>query len=731
MPQDIKALTIFKQFFHGNRPATFQLFDKRTGTSEIIHAKLTKETLARLCEANRTGANVAMMINQGDGKGRTTENVTGVTAVFVDTDGACSLDTILTGPLAPHFIVESSPGNFHAYWLIEKLPRALFGNAQKQLAKQYGTDVSVCDLPRVMRVTGMRNWKYPTPTYAESIRCDLDAKPIPWRDFFIRMGLSAPTRKSTAPATRAAGTSSNTEERVRTALPSIPSDPYLNWLEVGAAIHSKWPDHIGFAIWTEWSRQSTKFDAETQKTTWEKFSTGKGITLGTLFWMAKKYGNAGTDAKEACLPRTELEVSEMFAHTYEKELRFVDGNWIGLNGHRWETDSHAADRRARDFVKRFTMPPRKGEGSSFGERLQTRAGLNNLVELAKGDARLRADKSAFDAKPNLLAVTNGVIDLTTQQFRPGQPEDMLIRSTNVSFDAAATCPEWDAFALQIADGDPTLARFLATAVGYALFGHANEQTMFVLIGSGANGKSLFLNTVRALLGDYALAIQNSLLQRSGSNANSASPALAKIEGRRMLACSEMPKSRAFDEALVKQLSGNDAVSARGLYRDQIEFTPVAKLFLAVNNFPEVRFDDDAMWRRIVTIPFRRSFMGDKADPNLGARLLGELPGILNWALRGVRDYMAFGLWSCPACDKQKEQLRNSVDSVKAWLDAQCRTGSDLSVAATPAYTAYSEFMREQQRKPLSQAEFKGTLERRGFVWKKERQHNTYYGFRLK
>ncbi|MDN7701325.1 phage/plasmid primase, P4 family [Burkholderia semiarida] len=731
MPQDTKMLVIFKQLFHGERPATFQLFDKRTNTSRIAHLKLTGAILDTLCNANRTGSNIAMMINQGDGKGRTAENVTGVTAVFIDTDGACTLEKVLASLVPPHLVVESSPGKFHAYWLIDGLPLGLFRNVQKQLAQRYGTDESVCDLPRVMRVPGMRNWKYRSSTYATIIHHDQEATPIPWRDFFIRMDLVAPTRKPSSPATRTADAGSNNAERVRAALPSISADPYRNWFDVGAAIHSEWSDQTGFAMWTEWSRRSAKFDADVQQATWERFSAGKGITLGTLFWMAKKYGHAGTASAEACQPRTELEVSEMFAHTFEMELRFVDGTWHGWNSHRWEADTQAADRRARDFVKRFTTVPGKGDGSSSAERLQTRSGLNNLVELAKGDARLRSAKSAFDAKPNLLAVTNGVIDLKTQRFRPGEPEDMLSRSANVSYDADATCPNWDAFVQQIADGDNVLARFLQTIVGYALFGHANEQTLFVLIGSGANGKSLFLNTTRILLGDYALAIQNSLLQGSRGNANSASPALAKIEGRRMLACSEMPKGRAFDEALVKQLSGNDAVSARGLYSDQVEFTPVAKLFLAVNTFPEVRFDDDAMWRRIVTIPFRRSFQGDQADPALGDRLLGELPGILNWALRGVRDYVAFGLWKCPACDKQKAQLRNSVDSVKAWLDAQCRIGSNLSTTAKSAYTAYSDFMRQQQRKPLSQVEFKGTLERRGFKWKKERQHNTYYGFCMK
>ena len=332
MPQNTKELVTFKQFFHGERPATFQLFNKRTNTSRIAHTKLTNAALDKLCEANRAGSNVTMMINEGDGEGRAAENVTGVTAVFIDTDGACTLDTVMASLVLPHLVVESSPGKFHAYWRIDGLPRCLFRNVQKQLARQYRTDESVCDLPRVMRVPGMRNWKYRSPTYTKIVHHDNEAKPVRWQEFFVRMNLVAPMRKPATTVIRATEAGSNTEERVRAALPSISPDPYRNWFEVGAAIHSEWPNQGGFAIWTEWSRQSSKFDAATQQATWEQFSTGKGITLGTLVAMATQCGHDGTDTKEACQPRTELDASLMFAHTYENELRFVDGGWLGWNG---------------------------------------------------------------------------------------------------------------------------------------------------------------------------------------------------------------------------------------------------------------------------------------------------------------------------------------------------------------------------------------------------------------
>jgi putative DNA primase/helicase len=731
MPENINNLLIFKLLIHGDQPATFQLFNKRTGASLVLRQRLTREFIARLQRANRQGMNVAMMVNQGDGKGRRTENVVGINACFVDIDGGCTLDELMRGNVVPDIVVQSSPGKFHAYWRTDSMPLEVFSSVQKQLAGVYKGDPSVCDLPRVMRVPGLRNWKYEAPIYSKILHINRDAKPKPWQQIMIEMGLELPdvAARTAADALSRKGDHNVSIERVRQALQRVSPESRENWMKVGMALHSEYPGNDGRALWDDWSRSSSKYDAETQASTWTNFKPQKGIKLGTLFWMAGTSGKA--DGGEPRQP-TELQLSELFASNFETELRFVDNKPYGWNGNRWQPDSNAADRRAREFVKGVAVVSAEGDlrEKAFADKLQTRAAITSLIELAKGDSRLRVPKAAFDAKPELLSVANGVIDLTTQQFRAAEATDMLSRSATATYDENAQCPGWLTFIEQITDGDRGLARYLRTVVGYTLFGHANEQVFFVLIGSGANGKSLFLSTVLKLLGDYGLAVQSTLLQRTGGNANSPSPAMARIEGRRMLACSEMPKGKALDEAFVKQLSGSDAVSARGLYSDQVEFIPVAKLFLAVNSFPDVRFDDDAMWRRIVPIPFRRSFLGSEADPNLGEKLVAELPGILNWALLGVRDYLALGLWDCSACEVEVKRLRNSVDSVKGWLDAKCRVERDSSIAAGAAYTAYSEYMKEQSRKPVSTADFKVTLERRGFKSTKGRRHNSFQGFRL-
>ncbi|MGF6966755.1 putative DNA primase/helicase [Paraburkholderia sp. WC7.3g] len=685
----------FKQFIHGEEAATLFFFTKPALPDKRnfrIHKKLSRSVLDRLSKANQEGYNVTLMINRGNGQGRKAEHVLKTTACFIDTDGDVALSDVRKSPVMPHCIVKSSPGHYHAYWRVKDLPCEKFAELQKALAHKFGSDPSVCDLPRVMRVPGTRNWKYGQPTFAKIVDIDEDAPAVPWTEFVADMELKIPADKKPVLIKASEPVSKKPDDdlaaRVAEALKLISAEPREKWLRVGMALHSQWPDAFGFDLWCQWARQSSKYDADDQRTTWDGLGQRSGVSVNTIFWMASEKQRGGTGANEACMPQNELELCEMFAATYQSELRYADRKWYEWVDNRWQVDEASAHRRAREFVKGLVDTTRSDSSKSGSsvDRWQTRAALTTLVELAKYEQSLSATKSQFDANPNLLPVKNGVIDLTTQTFRPGRPEDMVSRSAHVEYVPNAKCPVWTSFVDQITDGDAELVRYLRAIAGYTLFGHAREQLFFVLIGNGANGKSVFLNTLRTMLGDYGVTVQNSLLQRMGDNANGPSPALAKIEGRRMIACSEMPRGRGFDEAFVKQLSGNDAVSARGLYSDQIEFVPVAKLFLAVNSFPEVRFDDDAMWRRIVPIAFRRSFTGDQADHHLADKLNDEFPGILNWTLRGARDYVTSGLPHCTLVMEETKRLRNSIDSIKEWLDAECEM--DARVFRTGEHRIY-------------------------------------------
>lgn len=144
----------------GNGPHTFQTFaDSRKDArlARILHGTFAEhaDTLQRL---NARGAGCFVMVNAGDGRGRTAENVTGIRAYFADLDGA-PLEPLLAGPLKPHCIIESSPGHWHAYWFVSDAPLATFKTVQQAIAARFGSDAKVCDLPRVMRLPGFLHQK--------------------------------------------------------------------------------------------------------------------------------------------------------------------------------------------------------------------------------------------------------------------------------------------------------------------------------------------------------------------------------------------------------------------------------------------------------------------------------------------------------------------------------------------------------------------------------------------
>lgn len=159
--------------------------DGRDPLARTLHGGYWRNvgTLAKL---NTRGAAVCVMVNRGDGIGRKALDVQAVRAVFVDLDGA-PLAPVLSAPLPPSIVCESSPGKHHAYWPIAEMPLADFPDAQRALAAQYGGDAAVCDLPRVMRLPGYLHAKG-KPFTSRLVHCD-PMQPWQWPSFAATMGL--------------------------------------------------------------------------------------------------------------------------------------------------------------------------------------------------------------------------------------------------------------------------------------------------------------------------------------------------------------------------------------------------------------------------------------------------------------------------------------------------------------------------------------------------------------
>jgi putative DNA primase/helicase len=729
----------FKKLLHPSLSAYFQIFSKNkehATKATLFSGKWTTGTKEKLIKANMAGMEIAMTINRCDGGGRSLANVTEIIAVFVDCDdGAMTKAKLLAMSIPPHAIVETSPGNFHAYWLVKGCDVARFKPIQQALAKLLGADLSVCDASRVMRMPGTINWKRDKPFLAELVHLESNPKRIPIDRFIKKMELTVDVAKeevnSTAAEisqalTKASKLTSAVRTRIKAALDGVPADERSCWLRFGMAIHSVDSSGIGYNLWTEWSRKSKKFDEKDQQKTWDGFKPNGGVNIETLYWIANRLKNGGDAAFD------EMSIAELYAATFKHCLRYdrETRTWYNFAEVVWVADAQAPIRHARGLVAELS-DNEKGKGGESLKRFRITSGLKNIVGHAELLDSLRITAKEFDKNPNSLAVKNGVIDLTTGEFHSGCASDYLRRQADVEFKAGADCPKWIAFMKAVTNKDKELYEFIRRALGYIMFGHADSQIFFLAIGSGGNGKGMLMRTVKAILGNYAQSVAPNLLSSAyGGNANSPTPALAALFGARFVICTELQARRKLDDAFIKQYAGGDEISARANYGDVFTFKPEGKLWLSANEMPEISASDEAMWRRLKPIPFNVKFDGAKRDDDLEKKFVDEYPGILNWMLRGATQFATDGLGKCAAVEALEAKMRKASDSVFAWMSECCIKNSRDMTQSSVAHGNYADFTRRSHRKPLSPSAFRASLEEKGFHHKKQKQGNFFEGFRL-
>lgn len=740
----------FKQFFHGKNPTHFVSFSKGEFNTAQTHYGVLNAALDELIvEANADGMNVCMAINSSHEGKRVKDNFFKVNAVFIDKDeGSLTIKDLRALPLKPHLIVRSSKNKFHAYWLIDDCPIWAFSPVQKALAQLFGTDPSVSDIGRVMRMAGTLNPKYPDAESVKIVYMAKNPKPLKLRRLIDGLGLKldADTLKKlgamTANAANADAPSSATSilppptdasarhklerERIVAALAAIPADDRDTWMRVGMALHSWDAAEAGFSVWDDWSHKSPKHDPKTQRDTWSAFKPGGGVSLGTLFYLAKL-----EQAPDERRSFDESSLAEQFCQLYSDTLRYDPkaGQWFEFDGTIWAPAPHRPQMAAREMMATLNL----ARGGSFAEGLRSfrsASSLKAIVNHAQLLAGMHIDASGFNGNPDLLAVKVGVIHLPNGQWRAATPADGLSFRSPVAYDPNATCPTWDGFIRGVVSDDKEFGRYLQRVLGYSLFGHAKEQKFFLVIGPGGNGKGVLIRTIKAVLDQYAHAIAPNVLSRAYSgNPNSPSPALAPLQRARFVACTEM-SGGGLDEAFVKQFSGGDPLSARPTYGEQVTFMPPGKLWLSTNAMPEIEAGDLAMWRRVVPLPFTANFRGKNADPDLESKLQKEHPGILVWLLRGAAAYARDGLGTCEAVSDCRKALKAGADSVQAWIKECCRRDADGSIAASDAYDSYARYTRGAKRKPLSNKEFPHRMEKKGYAHKRRSSGSFFEGLRL-
>lgn len=339
------------------------------------------------------------------------------------------------------------------------------------------------------------------------------------------------------------------------------------------------------------------------------------------------------------------------------------------------------------------------------------------------------DHGLFDHDNMLLNTESGYVDLTNGELKDHDIKKMFSEQTAAEYSDNIDCPMWKDFLDQIFNHDEDLIHYIQKAVGYSVTGSTAEQVFFLLLGTGRNGKSVFINTIRNILGSYAkqMSVESIIVHNSSGSANSD---IARLENTRLVTSSEANEGSRLDESLVKQLTGGDRILARFLYGQEFEYDPKFKIWMATNHLPFIRGTDEGIWRRIKVIPFNVQIPANKVDKNLENKLKAEWTGILNWIVQGAIMWQVEGLKDPEVVQDASKQYRENMDPLEAFLDECCKAGSNYTIMGRPLYNAYRDWARESNEHLMSMTKFGREMAKK-LPKAKERNGTRYVGIQLK
>lgn len=411
---------------------------------------------------------------------------------------------------------------------------------------------------------------------------------------------------------------------------------------------------------------------------------------------------------------TDLGNAERLCAWHGDEIRWDVSRkaWRAWDGRRWAVDdalevSRRAAKTARKIRQEAAAAP-SGNGDTkdlgallFGWAVKTesRDRLAAMLEVAKARPGIAVASDTLDADPWVLNVLNGTIDLRTGMLRPHNRADLLTKLAPVKYLPGYCCKRWERFLIDATGGDAELIAFLQVVAGYTLTGDTSEEILLLIYGPEAAGKTTFLEALRAAMGEYARTIQADLLtrQRESRGGGAASPELAGLAGARLAAGSEMEQGREIAEALAKNLTGGEPITARHLYAELFDFRPQFKLWLALNHCPKVSADDGAIWRRILRIGFEHTVPPERRDKTLKPYLRdtnGGARAVLAWAIEGCLRWQRNGLRVPAVVKRSTAAYRQESDPLASFIEDCLKFNPAAWTAWGEIWAAYNEHAAE-------------------------------------
>jgi len=741
-----------------NSILTFQTFDDRKnggtatnkGLVSVFHCR--KDRVEYILNTHikpliQQGAGVSVMVNQGDGQGRKAKNVTKVRAVFVDLDedGEAALEKIKASPETPppHLIVETSLGKFHVYWFVDGMERSDFKPVQKELSQRFGGDPNVTDLPRVLRIPGSLHQKgkpfrvkivseNPAPPYSADIFTNLLSKST-------ENPLAVVSDQSFEAFMEQVNAKKTPTEQLRKMLSYInQAENYERWIKVGMALHPLGDD--GLKLWLEWSSRAVNYDEKTCRSKWLSFGkyTEEKVTIGTIYYLAREGGWVQSGGQEHL---TDAGNAQRLIRIFGFKIRYSPEykSWLIWNGERWVFDHDGIlTRLAIESVRKIVEEVKEDEDSDrrtkaikWAFHSESKSRIDAAITLAQSVEGVTIHTVELDVDSLLLNVRNGTIDLRTGKLNSHSRKDRITNLVEIDYPKGITVPlVWYQFLNEIFGGDSELIEYVQRVVGYCLTGDVREQCLFFLYGTGANGKTTFINILSLITGSYATQTATETFMTK-QNAGNATPELAVLNGKRVVTANETDEGKHFAEPTIKQLCGGDQITARPLYCEPFNFLPKFKILIAGNYKPQIKGNDLGIWRRIHLIPFSVTIPPEKQDKLLEAKLKAELPMILQWAVEGCLKWQQQGLSPPQSVIHAVEEYRESMDTIGQWLDQCCSFGPGFITQSSQLYSSYKAWVINAGNAPMSQKRLGESLRMRGLQSIKIGGARSWQGVKIK
>lgn len=400
------------------------------------------------------------------------------------------------------------------------------------------------------------------------------------------------------------------------------------------------------------------------------------------------------------LPLTDAGNAKRLCLLFGWQMRYVHGwGWLVYDGRRWLRDTVGAVMRfAKATVEAMVQSLQEApvmdktaakEFAAHAFKSGSAGKLEAMIRLAESEPDVARRVEDFDQFPWLLCCRNGLVDTTAGQLIPHDPALNITQLVNIEYHPEAQSPRWQQFLEEVFLGDQSMVRHIQLAIGYTLTGETSEEQLFFCYGDGANGKSTLLETIRHLMGDYALHMPFEAFLNNGKI--NIGNAFANLPGKRFVTATEAGETKAFNEAMLKAATGKDTITGEHKYQPSFNFKPQAKFWLASNHKPGIRGNDEGIWRRIALVPMLADIPDAKRDPRLSKNLEDELQGILAWAIRGSIDW-----WRTrPIKSKAPKAMQDALEEYRTDNDSFGRFMAETYEYDRDQFTSAGSILQQQ------------------------------------